>query len=163
MAYLTKEQYEYRRMAAAQRNLENETIAIANGLTEEQADAISSLCSLRHELHSNMNTMVDNDYNHIKDRLYELTVKMHKLGLEPIKGIPYCDGCIDILEMEELYEIEDWPNPDTQEWQDKYDEESGRIYRELEDLNDKIEDWLGEIDEKYGTKFKPTGALRIVR
>lgn len=54
MAYLNKEQYEYRREVAATRNLKNEQTAIENGMTENQADLISRLCSLRHEYHCNL-------------------------------------------------------------------------------------------------------------
>lgn len=54
MAYLNKEQYEYRHETAAARNAKNESIAVENGMTKEQADMISRLCSLRHELHTNI-------------------------------------------------------------------------------------------------------------
>lgn len=129
-------------------------------LTEEQYDAITSLCSLRHDLDTGMDQVTVNDCFGIKRRLCELAFKMHKLGLKPIKGIPYGDGgCIDIDSIEELWDWEEWPESNTQEWQDKYDEEYGRIYGELSRLNENIEDWLADIDEKYGTKFKPTRAL----
>ena len=127
-------------------------------LTEEQYDAITKLCSLRHELHTNMDSVVVNDCFGIKRRLCELASKMHRLGLKPIKGIPV-DDCIDIDSIEELWDWEEWPESNTQEWQDKYDEEYGRIYGELSGLNENIEDWLADIDEKYGTKFKPARAL----
>lgn len=58
MAYLNKEQYEYRREAAAARNAKNESVAVENGMTEQQADLISRLCSLRHELHCSMDDIV---------------------------------------------------------------------------------------------------------
>lgn len=164
MAYLKKEQYEYRSKVAAQRNAINESIAIVNGMTEEQADTISRLCSLRHELHTNMDKVTTSDSDiRIKPRLVQLASEMHELGLDPIEGIPY-DECdyIDIDDIEELYEIEDWPESGTQEWQDMYDEEYSRIYGELEGLNKNIENWLAQIDEKYGTTFAPTGTLRIM-
>ena len=164
MAYLKKEQYEYRSKAAAQRNARNEATAIANGMTEEQADTISRLCSLRHELHTNMDKVTNSDSDiRIKYRLVQLAREMHELGLEPIEGIPYgeCDY-IDIDDIDDLYEIEDWPESCTQEWQDMYDEEYSRIYEELEGLNKNIENWLAQIDKKYGTTFAPTGALRIM-
>lgn len=164
MAYLNKEQYEYRSKAAAQRNANNETIAIANGMTEEQADTISRLCSLRHELHTNMDKVTTSDSDiRIKSRLVQLASEMHELGLEPIEGVPYgeCDY-IDIDDINELYEIGEWPEPGTHEWQDMYDEEYSRIYGELEGLNTNIENWLAQIDKKYGTTFAPTGALRIM-
>lgn len=127
-------------------------------LTEEQYDAITLLCSLRRELDTNMDQVTVNDCSGIKRRLCELASKMHRLGLKPIKGIPV-DDCIDIDSIEELWDWEEWPESNTQEWQDKYDEEYGRIYGELSGLNENIEDWLADIDEKYGTKFKPTRAL----
>lgn len=43
MAYLNKAQYDYRREAAAARNLSNEEIAVHNGMTSEQAELISKL------------------------------------------------------------------------------------------------------------------------
>lgn len=41
MAYLNKRQYDYRRESAAARNLNNEEIAVQNGMTSDQAELIS--------------------------------------------------------------------------------------------------------------------------
>ena len=41
MAYLKKEQYEYRAKSAAKRVADNEQIAVEHGMTEEQAALIS--------------------------------------------------------------------------------------------------------------------------
>ena len=55
------------------------------------------------------------------------------------------------------------PDRDEEEekWQSWYDEICGKLYDEWEALNDKIENYLGEIDKKYKTSYRPTGATRV--
>ena len=164
MAYLKKEQYEYRERAAARRAADNEAVAVEHGMTEEQAELISDLCALRHELHTNMDkvTVSDNDLR-IKTRLVKQNAAIRESGLKPAECMPqWEDDYIDIDDINELYECDEWPEPGTQEWQDKYDDEYARIYSELEQLNGDIEKYLAEIDKQYGTKWCPTGALRIM-
>lgn len=165
MAYLKKEQYDCRRESAAKRNAENEKIAVENGMTEEQASLISDLCSLRHELHTNMDAVAMSDENlRVKQRLVKLNSRIRETGLEPMSFIPaYNEGYIDIDSICELdtYDDVEVPEPGTQEYQDWYDDEYARIYEELSNLNDRIEKYLGDIDAKFGTSFRPTGALRI--
>lgn len=48
MSYYSKEVYEGKDRWAEEYHLKNEKIAIANGATEEQANAISRLCNDRH-------------------------------------------------------------------------------------------------------------------
>lgn len=163
MAYLKKEQYAYRRESAARRAAANEEIAIQNGMTEEQAELISELCSLRHELHTNMDKVTINDSNiNIKPQLVELARKIDNSGLPQVPCIPIAEGdYIDIDDIDELFETEHWPESGTDEWQNKYDDEYQRIYGELEQLNNDIESYLADIDKQYKTSWCPTGALRI--
>lgn len=164
MAYLKKEQYEYRERSAVNRAAANEAIAIEHGMTEEQAELISDLCALRHELHTNMDkvTRSDNDLR-IKSRLVKLNANIRESGLKPAECMPSDDGdYIDIDDIDLLYEIDEWPESGTREWQDKYDDEYSRIHGELSQLNDDIEKYLAEIDKQYGTSWCPTGALRIM-
>lgn len=164
MAYLTKEQYDYRRNAAAVRAADNEQIAVEHGMTEEQAELISNLCALRHELHTNMDKVTVSDADlRIKSRLVKLNAAIRESGLNPARCMPADESdYIDIDDINELYECDEWPEPGTQEWQDKYDDEYARIYSELEQLNGDIEKYLAEIDKQYGTKWCPTGTLRIM-
>ena len=164
MAYLKKEQYEYRREAAARRAADNEQIAVEHGMTENQAELISELCRLRHELHTNMDKVTVNDADLcIKSRLVKLNAAIRESGLKPAECMPSDEGdYIDIDDIDVLYECDEWPESGTQEWQDKYDDEYARIYSELEKLNGDIEKYLAEIDKQYGTKWCPTGALRIM-
>ena len=164
MAKLKKEQYAYRRESAARRAYKNEDIAVEYGMTEEQAALISELCSLRHELHTHMDAVTKNDHDlSIKGQLVKLARKIEEVGLPQVPNIPIgeCDY-IDIDDIDELFEIDDWPESGTQEWQDKYDNEYFRIYNELEELNKDIEKYLAEIDKQYGTSWCPTGALRVM-
>ena len=86
MAYLTKEQYDYRRNAAAVRAADNEQIAVEHGMTEEQAELISNLCALRHELHTNMDKVTVSDADlRIKSRLVKLNAAIRESGLNPAR------------------------------------------------------------------------------
>lgn len=164
MAYLKKEQYEYRRESAARRAADNEAIAIEHGMTEEQAELISELCRLRHELHTNMDAVTTSDADlRLKSKLVSVSAQIVESGLPKVPCLP-CDESdyIDIDDIDVLYECEKWPDSGTQEWQDKYDEEYYRIYGELEQLNKDIEAYLADIDKQYGTHWCPTGALRIM-
>lgn len=164
MAKLTKEQYAYRRESAARRNADNEAIAVEHGMTEEQAELISKLCTLRHELHSNMDKVASNDSQlDIKGQLVKLAREIDEAGLPQVPCIPIAEGdYIDIDSLDELLEYGEWPESGTDEWQEKYDDEYSRIYNELAELNKDIEKYLAEIDKQYGTSWCPTGALRVM-
>ena len=164
MAYLTEEQYAYRRESAARRAATNEVIAVEHGMTEQQAEMISELCSMRHELHTNMDSVTINDSNlNIKSELVKLARRIDESGLPQVPCIPIAEGdYIDIDDIDGLLEYDEWPEQGTQEWQDKYDDEYARIYGDLEQLNKDIEAYLADIDKQYGTSWCPTGALRIM-
>lgn len=51
MAYYSKEAYEGKARWATEHHKKNEQIAIDNGATKEQAEAISKLCDDRHYIH----------------------------------------------------------------------------------------------------------------
>lgn len=161
MAHISKEQYDRRRENAVVRNLSNERIAVENGMTQEQAELISELCSMRHELHTNMDEVVKNDGQHIKKSILDINADIAESGLDCMSFIPSDkDDYIDIDTIDEMYEWDEVPESDD-ERQAWYDNNYQRIYDELEDLNHKIEGYLSHIDKKYRTSFCPTGALRI--
>lgn len=162
MAYLNKKQYEYRRESAAARNMDNESIAINHGMNEDQANLISELCSVRHELHCNIDrlTRSHEDMSIVKD-LQRVEDDINNSGLphlnvaEQLHEIDDMDGLI-------YYYGEDVPEDhDSEEYNDWYSDNYSRIYHELDNLNDQIEDYLREIDKCYHTSFCPTGQLRL--
>ena len=162
MAFLNKEQYEYRREAAAARNSKNESIAVENGMAEQQADLISRLCSLRHELHCRMDDIVKGGdcAKDLRERFASLEDKMEKSGL-PEFGVSGSLADLDDMYGLIYYYGEDVPEDhDSDDFKEWYDEEYSRIYNELSNIHDSIEQYLKEIDEKYKTSYCPTGALR---
>nr|DAG06847.1 MAG TPA: Cpf1/RNA Complex FUNCTION-RNA complex.49A [Caudoviricetes sp.] len=163
MAYLSKKQYEHRSNNAALRNARNAQKAIANGMTEEQADLITQLCGLRHDFHCNMEKIAE--YIESKG---EFLRKFRSWEAEAEKeNLPelFISGKLeDIDEIEGLedYYGEDVPEDnDSDEYKEWYSEEYSRIYDELSELHKKIERYLKSIDEQYNTEFCPTGIQRI--
>lgn len=133
MAYLTKEQYAYRRESAAKKMMENATIAQEKGMTEEQTDILEELCSFRHDFHCNMSKLV-NDNTDTFEELLRIRKELVKSGLPKL----------------DIGKFDEW-----------YEKTYSRIYDELSELHKMIEDYLSSIDKKYGTNYCPTGALRI--
>jgi len=162
MAYLNKHQYDYRRESAAKRNISNEEIAVENGMTDEQAELITELCSARHEMHCNISHLVeDGSYDKIGDYLIDINMRLKSTNIPIVPNIP-CDNSdyIDIDDMYTLFETVQLPDDDD-ERENFLAGERERIYDCWENLNKVIEHYLADIDKKYGTSWCPSGALRI--
>lgn len=162
MAYLNKQQYGYRRESAATRNLNNEEIAVQNGMTSDQAELISKLCAIRHDFHCNIDSIVKGgDDNSISDEIENIEYGINESGLPELN---ISSMLLDVDDMNGLvYEYgEDVPEDhDSEEFQNWYDDNYARIYSELEEVNKSIEKYLANIDNRYGTSWCPTGQLRI--
>jgi hypothetical protein len=148
MAYLSKDQYSRRNENAAIRMQSNKSI---NSLTEEQHDALAFLCSARHNLHSQKDQAIKSDDNGLVQAIVFANVQIKESGLKAMSfvGTDISDfididtiDCIDI------------------DGDDEYADEYSRISNDLEELNDKIEKYLSEIDSEFGTNYAPTGFLR---
>nr|DAV16975.1 MAG TPA: Cpf1/RNA Complex FUNCTION-RNA complex.49A [Caudoviricetes sp.] len=163
MAYLNKAQYDYRRESAAARNISNEEIAVQNGMSEEQAELISKLCTIRHDFHCNMGSMAKSNEDHsIIDAIEQIEDDINKSGLPQLN---VSSLLLDLDDMNGLiYDYgDDVPEDhDSQEFQDWYDVNYARISSELEEVNKSIEKYLANIDNQYGTHWRPTGQLRIM-
>jgi len=159
MSYLTKDQYERRNENAAKRMQENAEIET---LTEEQHEALSELCSTRHDLHSDKRSVIVSD-DGTKKELVKINEQLLELDMPTMSFIPTDQAdYIDIDDIDELLTIDDdVPESGTDEYQNWYNTNYERISNELEELNKKIENYLAEIDEKFGTNYCPTGSLRI--
>ena len=163
---LKKRQYEQRAFSASKRMAEN---AKNDSLTSEQHEVIASLCSYRHNLHSSMDRICQNDENGQKNELIRINSLLKEVGLTPMDfcGVNVGEDYIDIDDMQEsiFFAKEDGTYIDEdehpQEYQDWYDDTYHEIMQKLEDLNTNIEKYLYEIDKKYKTSYCPTGALRI--
>lgn len=159
---LDKRAYEGRKEFAANRNAKNKEIGMANGLTEEQADLLEELTALRHELHTNQEFHFTGNSD-ILQRLVSLNSRMEEEGIA-MPFIPTDESdYIDIDDVNVLMEIgDDVPESGTDEYAAWYADEFARVYDEIEDLNKDIEQFLGQIDEAYGTSYKPGGHTRAM-
>ena len=136
-------------------NLMEQNVKI-DTLTEEQHKTLANLANLRHQLHVskedlfNDESATGNDLWHTYDSIDE---KLTECGLEPM-GLPdYTEDFITSLD----YDIDD-KGLSYEEW---YEEEYCVFVDQMEEVNEKIETYLRSIDEKYGTKYAPTGATRL--
>lgn|SRR5574344_347741 len=167
MAYLNKERYEARQLNAEKRAKENSEKAQDSGMTQEQTQAITNLCRVRHLLHTNMDNIAKNDNNEIKKEIIRANKLLEESGLSYINSIPLNaeEDYIAIDTMEERTNKDFYDDiPDIADekvfndwWQNCYHE----IYNQLEELNNTIERYIRDIDNIYNTHFAPTGALRI--
>ena len=155
---ISSEGYERKREWAARRMVDNKKIET---LTEDQHDALSNLCSVRHNFHVNLDRLVISDSENIKKDLINANIELVESGLIPMNFIPNSeDDFIDIDDFQLLNEIEQIPENEDEK-QNWYDDNYSRIYGELSNLNTNIENYLSEIDLKYGTNYKPSGASRF--
>lgn len=168
MAYLTKEQYFRRELAAHKRNTENAVVAADHGMTEEQQDAVIDLCSMRHKYHCDIDRVAHSDADsRYLSKIVELNARLHDLGLPTIKGVPTDNSdYIDIYTLDERLEEGvrdeyDYPGLDDIDAHDRWvDDQLNEIKSELYLIHDAMEHCLAEIDKRYGTHFAPTGTLR---
>lgn len=148
MAYLSKDQYSRRNENAAIRMQSNKSI---NSLTEEQHDALAFLCSARHNLHSQKDKAIKSIENGLVREILYANAQIKESGLKVMSFVG--DDRSDYIDIDTL-DILDIDGDD------EYDDEYNRISNELEELNDKIEKYLSEIDSEFGTNYAPTGLLR---
>lgn len=147
MGFLNKNEYSKRRENAYKRYISNSE---NDSLTSEQHEAIQHLCTARHNLHSNKKHAIIDDYNGLKQAIIEANVAIKLSGLTPMSFVG--TDTIDYVDIDSLNEL------DIEE--EDYDDNYIRISGELEDLNSKIEEYLGNIDKTYNTNYCPSGKQR---
>ena len=159
---LKKEQYDYRRESAANRNADNEETAARNGMEQGQAELITELCSMRHDLHCSIRDIATGDEGGMLNELVRLNIRIKESGFTPMDFVPSDEeDFIDIDSIALLEEMGEAPDSDSDEYDTWLADTLDRIEGELCGLNGKIEGYLRNIDRKYSTKFAPTGALRM--
>lgn len=139
-------------------------------LTEEEHDVLRELCRFRHELHTNQESIFNLNDDGLTDKFNEFAEE---------NNLPFCidyDDLITTLDYDILTEPEKeeyekqaeeynnsksenaWSHSGYTLWRE---DNFGKCYDYLEDLNNQIESYLREIDEKYGTHYAPTGWARL--
>ena len=168
MGFLDKEAYERKREWAAKRMEENTEIETLN---EEQHEILAKLCQLRHELHTNWDSVFNNNYDdvnyfcddiddNISDQL--ASVGLPRLKLLSSQKLVTVDD-FDLLmddELQEYEEIAENSNYDSayDAWrEDEYEKCCGW----LNETNNNVESYLKAIDDEHGTSYCPSGSTRI--
>ena len=172
MAILNKEAYEGKERRAAERNMANIETAKANGMTEEQAEAVAWMCAQRHWMHTHDGSDIANGeasanseltgficQNYSGDGDDEFAVCSAILNEQPFmpceaSELPAYDDWDYVLDDDDKEEY----NGDYVAFRDAMNAKAGDI---LQNINNQIENWLTKIDEKFGTAFCPTGATRL--
>lgn len=162
MAKLNKDQYFARGLAAGNRMRNNEEILSDKGVSEEVADLLSELCTLRHNIHSNIDRMIYRNESGYFEDLIRINGELKDQGFAVMDFCPTStDSFIDIDDIYIREEIEGM-NSESEDYQDWYDDAYHEIYEQYEELNRKIEGYLADVDKKYDTNYCPTGAQRIM-
>lgn len=181
MGYISKDGYERKAAAAAQRMAEN---AEVDTLTEDQHEALAWLCAVRHEMHTtDADAMYYTEYadsdlwanlcgTEVMDEDGEIQQRLADAGLPAIQDIRVpdpmstdadstymsTDELLDVLP--ESYRPED--TTDESAVAEAYSEYGIHECREYaERVNTTIEQYLRAIDEEHGTSYCPSGATRI--
>lgn len=162
MAKLNKDQYWARGFAAGRRMNNNSEILVDNGISEDVADLLSELCTIRHNIHSNIDRMVYRNESGYLEKLIRINGELKDKGFAIMDFCPTSTDCfIDIDDIYIREEIEGM-NSECEGYQDWYDDAYRDIYHQYEELNSKIEGYLADIDKKYDTNYCPSGAQRIM-
>lgn len=165
MAYLTKKQYEERAFRERERSAilaaEKEEIAIENGMSEEQAELITSLCSLLSELHWSIDSLIrlaGCTESEIVQKIMRLNdEEFPEAGLDRFINSEYIIDIDCIEECEEAGEDSEGnlvpEDHDSEEYQEWYDATYYRAQDAWWEVITKIKDYLRRIDKKYTTNF----------
>ena len=145
MAYISKEGYERKKEFAARRMEENRQI---NTLTAEQHEVLAWLCEVRHEVHSNWNSMFLSESPHavLWERLDDINNRLSAVNL-PNK----LRWNADAIDNDATYQISGLT----------YEAAHEEMCDFLNRVNNDIESFLLSIDKKHKTAYCPLGATRI--
>lgn len=155
--------HERRAYNAALHKSESEDVAVHNGMTREQAELVSEMCTLRHELHCNIERLAESCEGGLLRKIDQLNERINESGLQ---GVQFSADNGEVAMIDDIDSLmsyaDDIPQDhDSAEYTAWYYENHYRIICELLQANNEIEWWLKDIDERYHTQFCPTGQQRI--
>lgn len=146
---MSKDMYDARERYVDNLMYENSQV---DSLTEEQHEALRKLCQIRHELHVNKESLFltesinhETYWDYIDSNFFDLLSEVNLPSIElNISSIDYPTD----YDYAECFDME-------------YDEAYGLVMEMAEEVNRKIEEYLRNIDKKYGTQYCPTGRNRM--
>jgi hypothetical protein len=127
-------------------------------LSDEQHATLANLCRIRHDLHTNIKSLINSPECDIDSELIECKDSMGKVGL-PALQLPFLH--VDYFDIDNLQFIKspDFNSPDDYlGWYNKTFEE---LYEQWSKVHRAIELYLLDIDSNHGTQYCPTGMSRL--
>lgn len=154
---LKSEYYERKRINQGryiyEKNLANSEIET---LTPEQHEKIQELCEMRHKLYSGDMFGAESSCLGECSRYFLERIEIEGVGVLDIGS--EIDNLVTAIDLDlEYYEIDEDERP---EYQDAYNEFKRFNYDQIEGMNEKIEEFLADIDERFKTHYCPTGKSR---
>lgn len=162
--------YEGRKRYNDRRNESNKEILINKLNDEDLANDISSLLDeitkMRHEIHTTdaLFNSESGDHEEQLDFLDNINEKIKALNLNSINLITSEDIVDDNCIMGEDESIDDYVGFNGKLLMpvfETYEEAYEAFINQKEEINNQIEKWLKEFDEKYGTNYTPSGKWRM--
>ena len=162
--------YEGRKRYNNRRNESNKEILINKlnneDLANEISDVLDEITKMRHEIHTSdalFNTE-SGDHEEQREFLDNINDKIKTLNLNPINLITSEDIVDDTCIIGEDESIDDYVGLNGKLLMPvfgTYEEAYEAFINQKEEINNQIEKWLKDFDEKYGTNYTPSGKWRI--
>lgn len=123
-------------------------------LTQEQHAALADLANLRHTLHSNQETLFNDEADNTAtwEAYDNINETLNACGLDSI-DLPASEDLTTNIN----YDIDN-EGLNLEEWTNKF---YPVFVEEMDAINKTIESYLEAIDKEHGTKYAPTGATRL--
>lgn len=158
MAFLTKEAYERKARYVEKRMKKNKEI---ESLTEEQHDALSWLCAIRHEMHCEEQCFFHSESGEYAefwgyigvDEDGEIVKRIKSVGLPEFKW-SFSNCALNLPDDDSVcYELG--------YTEEEIEEQRGKMLELAKKINNDIERYLLGVDHKFGVDYCPAGLTRI--
>ena len=143
------DKYSRKSIYVANKNAKNRKLADENGLTDDQHEALTWLCSFRHELHCNQEDLFYSESANFSDFSCQicgrLTRYLQKVGLiSDSRMFDYSEEFFDVPSDFDCHSDEE------------YEQGLQQVHEFCERVDADIIKFLQEIDARYHTEYAPT-------
>lgn len=140
--------YSRKDIYVANKNAKNRKLAEVHGLTDNQHEALTWLCSFRHELHCNQEDLFYSESANFSNFGFQicgqLTRYLQEAGLITDRKFDYSDEFFDI------------PSDFDCHSDAEHEEGLEQVHEFCEKIDADIIEFLQEIDARYHTEYAPT-------
>lgn len=140
------QRYSNKNVYVCNKNAKNRKLADENGLTDNQHEAITFVCSFRHELHCNQDDLFYSESTNFFEFIEMVCGKLHTIlktaGFE--NNLDYYKKFIDIPSDFDCHSDEE------------YEQGLQQVHEFCERVDADIIEFLQEIDARYHTEYAPT-------